>query len=27
VLFVINAHQERDQGSSGGEGFHDKERV
>jgi len=27
VLFVINAHQERDEGSSGREGFHDKERV
>ena len=27
VLFIINAHQEGDQGSSGGEGFHDKERI
>jgi hypothetical protein len=27
VLFVINAHQEGDQGSSGGEGLHDKKEF
>ncbi len=27
VLFIINAHQEGDQGSSGGEGFHDEEHL
>ena len=27
VLFVVNTHQEGDQGSSRGKGFHDKERI